>query len=178
MTSVNIYTFYLYNSPWDFSIQDTTDEMRLIVHMWIGLFYSRSTARMVHTDSILTCPCSEKNGPLETVTGMTTATAQLEVKGSSFDQFPNLTDISDSSVSKALDLSKKDIAVVDEGAPILDLSLRNSTAQPVSSALQVRRKIAFVSSEKEEATETLDLLDSFVGLQEASTFQVCLSWYI
>uniref|UniRef100_A0A3Q1J401 Uncharacterized protein n=1 Tax=Anabas testudineus TaxID=64144 RepID=A0A3Q1J401_ANATE len=54
------------HGPWDFSIKDTSEELRLIVHMWIGLFYSRSTARFFHVDSNFTYPCSEENNLLET----------------------------------------------------------------------------------------------------------------
>ncbi|XP_029008453.1 uncharacterized protein tasor2 isoform X2 [Betta splendens] len=160
------------HGPWDVSIQDKTDEVRLLVHMWIGLFYSRSTARFFHIDSKFTHPCSEKNELLETLTGVTSAPAQLEFKESSLDQSPNISDISDSAVSKALDLSKKDTTVFDRGAVILDLSLRNPNAEAASSALQVNRKNTCVSSEKQDATETLSVLESFTGvIQEASTFQ-------
>lgn len=170
--SANICTFHIYDSPWDFSIQETSEEVRLIVHMWIGLFYSRSTARFFHIDSNFTYPCSEENETLEMFTGMTSAPAQLELKASSFAPFPNITDISHSSMAKALDLSKKDTSVLDQGHVILDLSLRNSSGETVSSAPQVNRKKPSVSSEKKEASETLNTLKSFLGLQEASAFQV------
>ncbi|KAL0968743.1 hypothetical protein UPYG_G00271140 [Umbra pygmaea] len=39
------------HGPWDFDVHDTSQEVHLIIHMWIGLFYSRSTARFFQTDS-------------------------------------------------------------------------------------------------------------------------------
>ncbi|XP_077600754.1 uncharacterized protein LOC144215589 isoform X2 [Stigmatopora nigra] len=41
------------HGPWDFSIQDTMEDMQLIVHMWISFFYSRSTARFIDFSSDL-----------------------------------------------------------------------------------------------------------------------------
>ncbi|XP_036375790.1 uncharacterized protein tasor2 isoform X2 [Megalops cyprinoides] len=38
------------HGPWDFRIEETIDQARLILHMWIGLFYSRSTTRFFQTD--------------------------------------------------------------------------------------------------------------------------------
>uniref|UniRef100_A0A8C6T247 DUF3715 domain-containing protein n=1 Tax=Neogobius melanostomus TaxID=47308 RepID=A0A8C6T247_9GOBI len=54
------------HGPWDYSIQDTTEEVQLIVHMWIGLFYSRSTARFFHLDPDMTLVFSE-DGVLDAV---------------------------------------------------------------------------------------------------------------
>uniref|UniRef100_A0A3Q2YXX7 Uncharacterized LOC109522957 n=1 Tax=Hippocampus comes TaxID=109280 RepID=A0A3Q2YXX7_HIPCM len=39
------------HGPWDFSLQDTREDMQLIVHMWIGFFYSRSTPRFIDLGS-------------------------------------------------------------------------------------------------------------------------------
>ncbi|CAL9696878.1 unnamed protein product [Knipowitschia caucasica] len=47
------------HGPWDSSIHDTNEEVQLIVHMWIGLFYSRSTARFFQFDPDITFPASE-----------------------------------------------------------------------------------------------------------------------
>ncbi|XP_018602833.1 uncharacterized protein tasor2 isoform X2 [Scleropages formosus] len=38
------------HGPWDYSIEETFEQIRLILHMWIGLFYSRSTARFFEID--------------------------------------------------------------------------------------------------------------------------------
>lgn len=165
--TANICTFHIFDSPWDFSIKDTSEELRLIVHMWIGLFYSRSTARFFHVDSNFTYPCSEENNLLETE--MTSDPAQSELRTTSFAPFPNVTD---SSLSQALDLSKKDISSLAQGVGILDLSLRNSNVDTDSSTSQVNRKKLPVSSKKKDASETVNTLMSLMGLHEASTFQV------
>ncbi|XP_044050552.1 uncharacterized protein tasor2 isoform X2 [Siniperca chuatsi] len=159
------------HGPWDFSIQDTSEEVQLIVHIWIGLFYSRSTDRFFHVDSNCTYPCSEESDSLEKSSGMVLAPAQPELKANSFAPFLSVTDSSDPSISKALDLSKKDNSVLDQGSMILDLSLRDSNAEIVTSDPKVNRKQASVDGEWKEASETLNTLKSAVGLQEASTSQ-------
>ncbi|XP_049929954.1 uncharacterized protein tasor2 isoform X2 [Epinephelus moara] len=155
------------HGPWDFSMQDTSEEVRLIVHMWIGLFYSRSTARLFHVDSN---SCSEERDSLELSSGMVPAPSP-ELKASSFAPFPSVTDTSDPSFSKALDLSKKDDSVLDQGPLILDLSMKNSKAEIVTSDPQVNRKDTSVSGDGKEASETLNTPKSSVGLEEASTMQ-------
>ncbi|XP_031717407.1 uncharacterized protein tasor2 isoform X2 [Anarrhichthys ocellatus] len=149
------------HGPWDFSLQDTNEEVRLIVHMWIGLFYSRSTDRFFHVDSY---PCSEESDSLEVSSGMVYAPAQSELKANSFAPFPSITD---TLISKALDFSKKDDSMLDEGSGILDLSLRNSNAEIVSPDPQVNKKETSVSIDRKEASETLNALESSVGPQEA-----------
>ncbi|XP_039990013.1 uncharacterized protein tasor2 isoform X2 [Xiphias gladius] len=159
------------HGPWDFSIQDTAEEVQLIVHMWIGLFYSRSTARFFHVDSNSTRPCSEENDSLEISSGMVSVPAQSELKANSIGAFPKVKDTQDPSIAKALDLSKKDNSVLDQGSVILDFSLRNSSAETVTSDPQVNRKETSVSGEQNEASETLKRLKSSMGLQEADTLQ-------
>uniref|UniRef100_A0A3B4VKA3 Uncharacterized LOC111229767 n=1 Tax=Seriola dumerili TaxID=41447 RepID=A0A3B4VKA3_SERDU len=98
------------HGPWDFSTQDTTEEVRLIVHMWIGLFYSRSTARFFHVDSNFAY--SEESDSLEMSSKMLAAAPahpEGPAKGNSCGTLPSLTDTQDPSISKALDLSKKDV---------------------------------------------------------------------
>ncbi|XP_062404341.1 uncharacterized protein LOC134094729 [Sardina pilchardus] len=40
------------HGPWNISITDSPEEVHLIFHMWIGLFYSRSASRFFHIDPI------------------------------------------------------------------------------------------------------------------------------
>lgn len=47
-----LYIFFLSDSPWNFNIMDSPEELHLIFHMWIGLFYSRSPSRLFHIDPI------------------------------------------------------------------------------------------------------------------------------
>lgn len=175
--TANFCTFCIFDRPWDFSIQDTAEEVQLIVHMWIGLFYSRSTARFFHVDSNSTRPCSEENDSLEISSGMVSVPAQSELKANSIGAFPKVKDTQDPSIAKALDLSKKDNSVLDQGSVILDFSLRNSSAETVTSDPQVNRKETSVSGEQNEASETLKRLKSSMGLQEADTLQVCFYSY-
>ncbi|XP_067359049.1 protein TASOR 2 isoform X2 [Channa argus] len=141
------------HGPWDFSVQDTSEEVQLIVHMWIGLFYSRSTARFFHIDPNFKYPCFKENDSLDVFTGMPSTPAHSELMATSSAPTPIVTHTSDASITKALDLSKKDNSVLGQGAVILDLSLRNLNGETHSSGPQVK---------------TFQVL---IGLQEASTFQ-------
>ncbi|XP_029290248.1 uncharacterized protein tasor2 isoform X3 [Cottoperca gobio] len=156
------------HGSWDFSMQDTSEEVRLIVHMWIGLFYSRSTARFFNVDSY---PCSEESDSLEMSSGILSTTAQSELKANSFALLPSVTATANPSISKALDLTKKDDSVLDQGSVILDLSLKNSNAKIVTAEPQVNRKKTFVCGNLKETSDTLNTLKSSVGLQEAITIQ-------
>ncbi|XP_042351730.1 uncharacterized protein tasor2 isoform X2 [Plectropomus leopardus] len=157
------------HGPWDFSMQDTCEEVRLIVHIWIGLFYSRSTARFFHADPD---SCSEERDHLEMSSGTVSAQDQSELKANSFAPFPGVSDTSsDPSVSKVLDLSKKDDSVLDQECQILDLSLRNSNAEIVTSDQRVNRRDASVSGDGKAASITLNTPKSSAGLQETSTIE-------
>ncbi|XP_030628969.1 uncharacterized protein tasor2 [Chanos chanos] len=39
------------HGQWDFNIEDTYEDVHLIYHMWIGLFYSKPTSRFFHIDA-------------------------------------------------------------------------------------------------------------------------------
>ncbi|KAM8892876.1 uncharacterized protein tasor2 [Spinachia spinachia] len=103
------------HGPWDFSLQDTSEEVLLIVHMWIGLFYSRSTARFFHVDSY---QHTEERDPLD-----------MSKETASASSFALLASIPDRRISTALE---KDDSVLDPGSAILDLSPRNSNAEKQS----------------------------------------------
>ncbi|KAM7396953.1 hypothetical protein PAMP_019956 [Pampus punctatissimus] len=156
------------HGPWDLSIQGITEEVRLIVHMWIGLFYSRSTARLFHNELNFTNSCSKENDSLKmsSETISVSAQSELNANSSSFAPLPSLIGTSDFSVANALDLSKKDTSCLDQGSEILDLSLRNSSAKIVSSDPQVKRKESSVSRDQKEASEILNILKSPVELHE------------
>ncbi|KAI4895838.1 hypothetical protein NFI96_016993 [Prochilodus magdalenae] len=49
------------HGKWDFSIEDTYEQVHLIFHMWIGLFYSKPTSRFFHFDH--NCPPLERKEP-------------------------------------------------------------------------------------------------------------------
>ncbi|XP_026167477.1 uncharacterized protein tasor2 isoform X2 [Mastacembelus armatus] len=153
------------HGPWDFSVEDTNEEVQLIVHMWIGLFYSRSTARFFHVDSNFIYPCSEESGCSEMSSGMK-APVHSELKANSYAPFSSVTHTSDSntSISPVLDLRKKDHSFVDHGPVVLDLSLRNSNSVLVTSNQQFNRKETSVSSEEKEVSDTSKTLKSSLEL--------------
>uniref|UniRef100_A0A669DFT3 Uncharacterized protein n=1 Tax=Oreochromis niloticus TaxID=8128 RepID=A0A669DFT3_ORENI len=101
------------HGPWDFSIQDTNEEVRLIVHMWIGLFYSRSTPRFFHVESNFAYSCSEENDSLEMTSGVVSGLTIFEHKDTAA-SCPSVPDTSDPLLSKALDLSKNDDTILDQ----------------------------------------------------------------
>nr|XP_029490824.1 uncharacterized protein LOC115109709 isoform X3 [Oncorhynchus nerka] len=69
------------HGPWDFNIEDTNEQVQLIIHMWIGLFYSRSTARFFQADPSLLC--MEEKDSTEVDHGMVQAQVTSETKTSS-----------------------------------------------------------------------------------------------
>ncbi|XP_028286477.1 uncharacterized protein tasor2 isoform X2 [Parambassis ranga] len=154
------------HGPWDFSIQDTSEEVRLIVHMWIGLFYSRSTARFFHVDSNIT-----ESSSLEIPRGVVSGSANSDPKANSFDSFQSGANTSVSLTSSALDLSKRDIAAMNQESVILDLSLRNSNAEDIATDPQVSRKETLVTSGQKKASERLDSVTSPKEEQAVNTFQ-------
>ena len=141
--------------------------------MWIGLFYSRSTARSFHDDSNFTNLCSEESDSLEMSCEIVSPPAQSENRENAIGAFPSPTDSQDPSISKVLDLSKNDNFVFDQGSVILDLSLKNSCAETVTLNPQINSDKSSVSSELKEASDILNTLKSSVGLQEVRTLQVC-----
>ncbi|XP_056272740.1 uncharacterized protein tasor2 isoform X2 [Pseudoliparis swirei] len=151
------------HGSWDFSMQDTSEEVRLIVHMWIGLFYSRSTSRFFNVDS---SAYPEESDSLSI--GTVSAPAQFELKANSFAHSPSITD---TSISKVLDFSKKEDSLLDQESGILDLSLRNTNAEIVRLDPRANRKETSASIDRKEASETLNALESSVGPQEAIAIQ-------
>ncbi|XP_034032038.1 uncharacterized protein tasor2 isoform X2 [Thalassophryne amazonica] len=146
------------HGPWDFTIQDSREEVQLIVHMWIGLFYSRTTARFFQVDANFRYLCSEESESLDTISGIVPSPAVSDRKTTT--STTSLSIIQDSSFSKALDLSKKDALVLNEGSTILDLSLRNDNGYINTSTPQVDGKEPTLSSATPNAS---------VGLNERST---------
>lgn len=135
--------------------------------MWIGLFYSRSTSRHFNVDKNFTDLSSEDSDKLEMSSVMAPAPAESELKTSSSDPLPALT--SDTSVSQALDLSKKDASISNKESKIFDPSLRNLDEEVVTAAPQVNRKEISASNEHSEDTETLNTLKPSMGVYERST---------
>ncbi|XP_013765008.1 uncharacterized protein tasor2 isoform X3 [Pundamilia nyererei] len=160
------------HGPWDFSIQDTNEEVRLIVHMWIGLFYSRSTPRFFHVESNFAYSCSEENDSLGMTSAVVSGLTIFEHKDTAA-SCPSVPDTSDPLLSNALDLSQKDDTILNQDSVVLDLSLKNSSTclQSVTSHPQIHKKGSLDSSEQKEPSETLNSLKPLGELHEASTFQ-------
>ena len=62
--------FYTSNRSWNSAGKDGGEEAQLLIHMWIGLFYSRSTPRFIHSSPLDLEDCLEKtdvNVPLPTI---------------------------------------------------------------------------------------------------------------
>ncbi|XP_061750274.1 protein TASOR 2 isoform X2 [Nerophis ophidion] len=112
------------HGPWDISIQDTNKDIQLVVHMWIGLFYSRSTARFFDVDLDL------EN--LEEMDCLETTPAQSDFKENTFELPPGVVDTAESSISNSLVLSQKGTDL-DQESEILDLSLKNPNVESLTS---------------------------------------------
>ena len=137
--------------------------------MWIGLFYSRSTPRFFDFSS---SPCSKETDSLGIPSGILSTSANSDVKGNSFAPCPSLTDTALTLTSKALDLSQKDNSIVDHGSVILDLSVRNHSAESITSDPQGTEKESSASGEQEEGSERLNTLKTVAAIKEASPSQV------
>lgn len=166
---MSVCEFDIFNRPWNFSIPSTTEEMQLIYHMWIGLFYSRSTARFFQIDPSFMHQCSEETDPVKKATEMVSGPARFEHNTSSSTALSSVTNTPDPMVSEALDLSTKDSTLWEPEAKVLDLSQRSSVVETVSSELQVNRK---ESSEELEPPETLNRSKLPVEVQEEEEFKV------
>ncbi|XP_029951818.1 uncharacterized protein tasor2 isoform X1 [Salarias fasciatus] len=142
------------HGPWDFSIQDTDPEKQLIIHMWIGLFYSRSTARFFHADSNLEYSSSED--PLDIPSAVISDPAG-----------DDLADISDPSTPEALDLSKRSNSASSKESVVLDLSLKNSIAEAVPSDEQVSKMETSESDGQEKIIQALNELKSPRAINES-----------
>ncbi|XP_041853778.1 protein TASOR 2 isoform X2 [Melanotaenia boesemani] len=159
------------HGPWDYSIRDTGEEVRLIFHIWIGLFYSRSTARFFQADSSFMHLCSEGNDSLLMASGLELGLGIPEPRANTSASFPSETNTSVPLVSKAMGLSINNNTVVEPEPVVLDLSLKNSNAEPSISNPQVNLKVSSVSNEPTEHVETIEALKVPKERQEANTFQ-------
>ncbi|XP_023201982.1 uncharacterized protein LOC102230443 isoform X2 [Xiphophorus maculatus] len=156
------------HGPWDFSMQDTAEEVRLIFHMWIGLFYSRSTSRFFQVDPTLMQQCSEESGSVDVASGTLSDRTRREPEICSAVDLSGLTETPDLDASKLLDLSKKDNAVLEPESGILDLSVKNFDVKWVSVEQQLNKKVTLVSNKPLKA---LSALNPAPGLQEKEAFQ-------
>ncbi|KAF4072526.1 hypothetical protein AMELA_G00264040 [Ameiurus melas] len=96
------------HGKWDFSIEDNYEQVHLIFHMWIGLFYSKPTSRFFHFDQI--CPTGERKTPATLLQcAVQTSTLLPDVDLASKKDKPASSD----PVADALDLSVKPSGAVD-----------------------------------------------------------------
>ncbi|XP_056138578.1 uncharacterized protein tasor2 [Lampris incognitus] len=152
------------HGPWDLTIHDTNEEVQLIVHLWIGLFYSRSTARSFHIDTSI--PYLEDGDNSEISSGMVQATTQFEPKNCSTAPAPAV-----HSNPESLDLSKKEKPASTEGPMGLDLKVKKPSLEDVSSEPQVNRIEITLSGKETEVNQTSSqALEPLGGLQDTSTF--------
>ncbi|XP_052322414.1 uncharacterized protein LOC118396006 isoform X11 [Oncorhynchus keta] len=126
------------HGPWDFDIKDTKEQVQLIIHMWIGLFYSRSTARFCQADSSLTC--LEKKDSIDVAHGMVPAQVPPGTKTSSAAYIalsripePDVLDLSKMGQKKAQPLSLE--------AEVLDLSMKTTSTVLDSLDTESKRRI-------------------------------------
>uniref|UniRef100_A0A3B3BX95 Uncharacterized LOC112152121 n=1 Tax=Oryzias melastigma TaxID=30732 RepID=A0A3B3BX95_ORYME len=125
------------HGPWNSPFQDTSEEVRLIFHMWIGLFYSRTTARFFNVDSQFMPSCLESYSLK--VANEISAPVNPETIITSSASFVNH-HTSHSMEPRALNLSKDENAILKPEAEILDLSVRSSSANVfVYSIFQVEK---------------------------------------
>ncbi|XP_064807295.1 uncharacterized protein LOC135524066 isoform X3 [Oncorhynchus masou masou] len=110
--------------PWDFTIEDTNEQVQLIIHMWIGLFYSRSTARFFQADPSLLC--MEEKDSTEVDHGMVQAQVTSETKTSS-PAYIALSRIPEPDVLDRSNVGKKESQPLSLEPEALDLSVKTTS---------------------------------------------------
>ncbi|XP_038872935.1 uncharacterized protein LOC120065967 [Salvelinus namaycush] len=126
------------HGPWDFDIKDTKEQVQLIIHMWIGLFYSRSTARFCQADSTLTC--LEKKDSTEVAHGTVPAQVPPETKTSS-PAYIALSRIPEPEVLDLSNMGKKEAQPLSLEAEVLDLSMKTTSTVLVSLDTESKQRI-------------------------------------
>ncbi|XP_031656892.1 uncharacterized protein LOC109867239 isoform X2 [Oncorhynchus kisutch] len=126
------------HGPWDFDITDTKEQVQLIIHMWIGLFYSRSTARFCQADSSLTC--LEKKESIEVAHGMVPAQIPPGTKTSS-PAYIALSRIPEPDVLDLSKMGKKKAQPLSLEAEVLDLSMKTTSTVLDSLDTESKRRI-------------------------------------
>eukprot|EP00066_Takifugu_rubripes_P016555 XP_011605821.1 PREDICTED: protein FAM208B isoform X2 [Takifugu rubripes] len=139
------------HGPWDFSVKDTSDDVRLIFHMWIALFYSRSMPRFFDFDSD---PCSGSVSP-----------PHSDIKDSLLAPDPNVKDTSDDLIPTPVVLAASETSTQDQSFIILDLSQKNSLSDKTTSVSQVIPK------------ETCETLNTPLEQQAATPIQCYRNLY-
>ncbi|XP_036835860.1 uncharacterized protein LOC110524916 isoform X4 [Oncorhynchus mykiss] len=112
------------HGPWDFNIEDTNEQVQLIIHMWIGLFYSRSTARFFQADPSLLC--MEEKDSTEVDHGMVQAQVTSETKTSS-PAYIALSKITEPEVLDRSNVGKKESQPLSLEPEALDLSVKTTS---------------------------------------------------
>ncbi|XP_024137201.1 uncharacterized protein tasor2 isoform X2 [Oryzias melastigma] len=157
------------HGPWNSPFQDTSEEVRLIFHMWIGLFYSRTTARFFNVDSQFMPSCLESYSLK--VANEISAPVNPETIITSSASFVNH-HTSHSMEPRALNLSKDENAILKPEAEILDLSVRSSSAKSGFLKPQVQRNVNSFSNKKTGMSRKFKRSKSSVKLQESSISKV------
>lgn len=107
------------HGKWDFQVEDTFEQVHLIFHMWIGLFYSKPTSRFFNFDH--NYPILERKDPTQVLLNNVPPTAPA--LGSDFeDKGKSLHPISD-----ALDLSVKVVSDDENHADEQTSGVENAT---------------------------------------------------
>ncbi|XP_067270398.1 protein TASOR 2 isoform X2 [Pseudorasbora parva] len=108
------------HGKWDFNIEDTYEDVHLIFHMWIGLFYSKHTSRLFHLENSTALP---KGNDVEKVhldiNAIQSAVSMLNVELSSKEDSIRSVQLS----SEVLDLSVKN------GEPVSLCSVSDQSRQ-------------------------------------------------
>uniref|UniRef100_A0A3B3ZQ86 Uncharacterized protein n=1 Tax=Periophthalmus magnuspinnatus TaxID=409849 RepID=A0A3B3ZQ86_9GOBI len=144
------------HGPWDSSIHDTNEEIQIIVHMWIGLFYSRSTARFFHLDPDVTFPAPENN----VFDGVKVSNEKRpEQNASNIAVHSPLLNVADKPEVQVLDLSKPKNCAIDT-EPLLFIPVWNRITKQ-SICTNDTQTPSMASAESGESHQTEDTCENF-----------------
>ncbi|XP_019895771.3 uncharacterized protein tasor2 isoform X2 [Esox lucius] len=131
------------HGPWDFEIDDTNEQVQLIIHMWIGLFYSRSTARFFQADPSLSC--LEEKDCTEVFHGMMPSQVPSETKASS-PAYIALSNIPEPHVLDLSNVANKEAQPLSLEPKVLDLSMKTTSAVvDLTVNTEAKQKILFTN---------------------------------
>uniref|UniRef100_A0A3B3R064 Transcription activation suppressor family member 2 n=1 Tax=Paramormyrops kingsleyae TaxID=1676925 RepID=A0A3B3R064_9TELE len=129
------------HGPWDSSIEENIEQVHLILHMWIGLFYSKSTTRFFQTDSDGEILSPNRN--------LHAAKTALESGYSRFTQDFHTTEPEPLDLREERKISEEPLSPTTE---ILDLSQNQLDVLDLSVPKYGREEMSHVASEMESST--------------------------
>ncbi|XP_073675094.1 uncharacterized protein tasor2 [Garra rufa] len=125
------------HGKWNFNIEDTYEDVHLIFHMWIGLFYSKATSRLFHLENCNALP-KEK---------------EVEMVNLDINAIQNAVSLLNVDLSQKADSAKPVLA----SSEVLDLSVKNDEPVSLQSVSYQSKRKDGVSQPGEKSTHKQEM---------------------